>query len=182
MPTFPLSVAQVREHVTTVLPDDAVQRLIDANALSINQRAGTVGSVSLTIAGGQSRYIFLDRPVGAITSITEYFPDPIGISGVVVDSTDYRILNGGTLLERWGYGTHPADWWSDRVEIVYDAVDDSAERNRVLLKLIQLDINRAPGLSEIKIGDYLEQQRGEAYDDEREAILASLVPSPFTFA
>lgn len=177
-----LSVDEFREHISTTLSDSAVQRLLDANAMAIAERAGPLGTASLTLTPSRDRYLFLDRPVSAITSITEYFNDPVGISGIVLDSTDYRLLSGGTLLERWGYGTHPGDWWSDRVELVYTPVDDTAERIRVLIKLCELDLNRKPGLSAISIGDYSEQSRNEAYNDEREAILASLVPSALTFA
>lgn len=177
-----LSVAGLREHVTSSLSDGALQDLLNANSLAIAQRAGPLGSIALTLTPSRDRYVFLDRPVQTITSITEYFSDPIGIGGVVLDATDYRLLSGGTLLERWGYGTHPADWWSDRVELVYVPVDDTAERVRVLVKLCELDLNRQPGLSALSIGDYSEQSRNEAYNDEREAVLASLVPSALTFA
>lgn len=177
-----LTVSQFREHVKTSLPDTAVQRLLDANSLSIDERAGPIGSVPETRYPRQDSLIFLDRPVASITSITEFFNDPIGISGVVLDSTDYRLHSNNTVLERWGYGTHPADWWPTRVEFVYVAVDDSAERIRVLIKLCQLDLNREPGTSMTRMGEYIDQQRGEAYNDEREAILASLVPSSLSFA
>lgn len=182
-PESPLmTVAQLREHVTSRLADSALQRLIDANTLAITERAGAIGSASIVITGNRSRYIFLDRPISTITSITEFFNDPVGIGGVVLDSTDYRIQTGGLILERWGYGTHPADWWSERAELVYVPVDDSVERVRVLIKLIELDLNRQPGLSAVRIGEYSEQSRNEPYNDEREAILASLVPSVLSFA
>lgn len=177
-----LDVAQFREHVITRLPDDAVQRLLDANSMAIDERNGPIGSLELILTPNRDRYLFLDRPVSSIASITEFYNDPVGISGVVLDSTDYRLTSAGQILERWGYGTHPADWWSDRVDIVYSPVDDSADRIRVLIKLCQLDINRDPGTSETRIGPYMQQQRGEAYDDEREAILASLSPAQLTFA
>lgn len=180
--TFPLAVADFREHVKTSLPDAAVQRLLDANALAINERGGPIGSLALVLTPRRDRFLFLDRPIASVTSILEYFNDPVGISGITLDSTDYRIQNAGTILERWGYGTHPADWWSDRVELTYVTVDDSAERNRVLIKLMQLDLNRQPGISSLRAGEVINQQRGEAYNDEREAILASLVPSALSFA
>ena len=177
-----LTPAQFREHVVTRLPDTAVQRLLDANSLAIDERNGPIGSLERVVTRSNQRYIWLDRPAATITSITEFYNDPVGISGVILDSTDWRLLVSGTQLERWGYGTHPGDWWSDRVDLIYMPVDDTAERIRVLLKLCQLDINRNPGSSETRIGSYIEQQRGEPYDDEREAILASLAPSPLTFA
>jgi hypothetical protein len=177
-----LSVAQFREFVQTDLVDDAVQRLLNANSLAIDERAGPPGPIAMTIYPRQQRLLFFDRPIASITSITEFFPDPVGISGVVADATDYRLRDGGRTLERWGYGTHPADWWSSRMEIVYVPVDDTAERVRVLVKLCQLDINRAPGISQTRIGEYMVQSRNEPYDDEREAILASLEPSGMVFA
>lgn len=177
-----LTPTQFREHITTALPDPALQRLIDANTMAISQRAGAVGSLALVLYPRQSSMLFFDRPIGSIVSLVEFFNDPVGISGVTLDSTDYRIQSGGLILERWGYGTHPADWWSHRVEITYVTVDDTAERRRVLVKLVELDLNRQPGLSGQRIGDYMEQSRNEPYNDEREAILASLVPSALTFA
>lgn len=177
-----LTVAQFREHIATDLVDDAVQRLLDANTQAIVRRFGPTDTVTMTRYPRQNTILFFDRPIQAITSITEFFPDPVGISGVAVDPTDYRLRDGGTTLERWGYGTHPADWWSSRVDIVYVPVDDSAERVRVLIKLCELDLNRHPGISQVRIGEYSEQSRNEPYDDEREAILASLTPSGMVFA
>lgn len=177
-----LTVSEFREHVSTTLPDTAVQRLLAANTLAIEQRAGPLGAQPLTLLPRRDVRLYLDRPIASIVSVREVYGDPVGISGITLATNDYKVLNGGRVLERWGYGTNPADWWSERVELVYVPVDDTQERIRVLVKLCELDLNRQPGLSEVRIGDYMEQSRNEPYNDEREAILASLVPSGASFA
>jgi hypothetical protein len=168
--------AQFREHQATSLGDPALQRLIDAAEGAITSRFGALGQFTERRRGG-GLLLFLSRPAGTIASVTERYGDPVGMTDVLLDATDYTLLPDGQTLRREWTGTHKADRWTDDVIVVQTPADDTAERVRVAIALVKLDLTYNPGLTDERIGDWSESYNGSAmpYGLEREAILSTLL-------
>lgn len=168
-----LTVDELREHVTSALGDDALERLLADAEAAIVQRAGPSGDRT-QIAGGGYRFIALHRPAAAITSIVER----TGTTDTTLATDDYLVRPGGYLLERLTDGTHPRGFnWAPRVTVIYAPVDDEATRIAVQIDLVNLDLSYAPGLAEQTIGEWTERYTNNSAwsnSDEREAILARL--------
>ena len=98
-----------------------------------------------------------------------------------LDATDYELKDDGQLLRRLSFGaTHPRSRWWHRVDVTYVPVDDLANRKRVQIALVALDLNHDPGASQETIGSWSEshsQGAGWNYETERRAILDSLSPA-----
>ncbi len=167
-----LSVAQLREHVVSTLPDSALQTLLDAAAAAIVAVAGPSGEIAEYLSaqpfyGDGLHRITTARLIGTIASVTEYSGDV----ATILDATDYRA--SGYVLTRLPSGTHPQWAWSHRVVVVYTPADDTDERNRVQLELVKLDLDSHPGLASQSVEGFAEAYRGD-YEAERAAILATL--------
>jgi hypothetical protein len=171
-----LTVAELREHITTDLGDDALTRLLDAAYDAIDERAGAAGSVTETHRSPSGRLLMLNRRASAIVSVTE---QATGSSPLVLDATDYRLRPSGLMLERLATGINPASYFYGPVDIVLTVVDDASERDRVAIELVALDLEPDEiGVAAERIGDWSETSASgvETYGATREAILASLHP------
>jgi hypothetical protein len=171
-----LTVEQFRDFVRTSLSDESVQKLLEAAKLAIDQVAGPVGEITETIEawewGDGLPRITTKRPMSAVVSVTEY----VGDRPIVLAADDYRV--SGYVLTRLGHGTNPRWHWGSRVVVVYATADDAAERDRVQLELVKLDLTYSPGLSSQTIGTWSEAYTdGATYAADREAILSSLLPT-----
>jgi hypothetical protein len=102
----------------------------------------------------------LKQDAASITSVTEPHDH------VLIADTDYR-LEGQYLERRW-------QAWRAPVVVVYVPVDTRVDRRRVLIKLIQLDMNFQPGVKQQGGGPWMESYSVAGYQAEREAIIATL--------
>jgi len=167
-----------KEHFETDLVDDAIQRLIDAEADEITRRFGSDTSVTeqyllATPMGynGQEaqkvsqRRIWTKRQIGAVTTVKE--GPTLGASDLttLVENTDFRVINNGWAIERIDTD------FDRRVEIVYVPGTDVKRRDRVTIDLVKLAI-QFQGLSSERVGDW--QGNHLDYQRERESILNSL--------
>jgi hypothetical protein len=171
-----LTTAEFREHQATDLPDAALQRLIDAAEAAIAARYGTLAQLTDRRRGGGT-LLFLSRRAATIAGVTE------GSTGLAAN--DYTLLPDGMTLRREITGTNAATTWADPTVVTFTPLDDSAERARVTIALVQLDINHNPGLSAEAVGDWSQSYAdGNTmhYGIEREAILATLADSRLGFA
>ncbi len=171
-----LSVAEFREHVTTPLVDDALQRLLDASEAEIDQEAGALGSTT-ELAFGSGRYIFLARPASAFASVTETW----GSTATVLAADDYLVHPGGLLLERLSTGTNSRSRWWGQVAVIYTPADDTDIRIGVQLDLMQLMLNFIPGVSMEQVGAWTRQLAANSAwnnSEERGSILSRLAPEP----
>lgn len=185
-----LTPEKFRQHHATALGDPALQDLIDAAEAAITGRYGALAE--FTDRRGRPGYpggtlLFTSRKVGTITSVTERYGDVLGITDIVMATSDYTLLPDRQTLRREYNGAHPADRWTDVVIVVYTPFDDTAERLRVAIALVQLDLSHNPGIVSEQIGDYQAQYAPRSggsmnYDLERDAILASLQPFGLGFA
>lgn len=167
-----LSVDQLREHVTSELGDDALQRLLDAAEEAIVARAGEPGTRTELFDGGQ-RFIALAQVADSITSISELILS--AVYPLAVD--DYLIHPDGMVLERLSTGTFPSYHWLGQITVIYVPVSDDATRAEVQIALCQLDLGYAPGIAEETIGDWTERYTNNSawnVETERESILSRL--------
>lgn len=175
-----LTLDEVREFVTTPLSDDALQKFIDAAEAAIVKRYGAIEEITEVHVGGQS-VLALDRVVASITSVQE----SVGDTTTDLTADDYTSAVGSRWLTRGQYGPNYAARWGASVSISFMPFDDTAERIRVAVKLIQLDCTSHPGLTAQQIGEWSETYAANSvfnYEIEREAILASLGQPEALFA
>lgn len=150
-----ITVADLREHVETDLPESAIQRLIDdADQLVIDTYGAhgpAVQTDDLYVDDG-SEYVFPQRPVDAVTTVTEYTSET---TSKVLDPTDYRLLHNGQSMLRLRNGTNPAVGWGYRVVVAYVITTAENPRRRgVVIDLVRLSINHSSGLRSERAGDY----------------------------
>lgn len=171
-----LTPEEFREHQSTALGDEAVQRLIDAARAAIVARFGPSKEFTEQRRGGGS-LIFLSRPADTVTTVVERFGDQLGMADTTLDASDYTVLPGGASIRREYTGVHPGDLWGDRVFVTYKPTDDDADRKRVEIALVKLDINHNPGLTSEQIADWSATYADNSamnYSRERDEILSSL--------
>jgi hypothetical protein len=146
---------QLREHISTSLTDSALQTIIDGEEQDIVSRYGSHTSQVEEIEDDTpGSLIFPRRPVSSITSITEVWPDTSGggSTATTLASDDYVIVPGGREIRRLNTGTHPLEYWGNRVTITYVPVVDTAKRIRALIDLCKLTISATPGLKSESVG------------------------------
>ena len=163
----------------TNLGDEALQSLLDAALEAITARYGDIGDESVDIRRPTGPSIRLSQRAQSIISVTEQPAVGWGSWGgrkVDLDVLDWQLRPGGAILERLPTGPNPAYRWRGRVEVHYWPVDDAAERDRVAVDLVKLDLNLQPGLIETSIGTWSEKSSklAASYQTEREDILSSL--------
>jgi hypothetical protein len=164
-----ITAAQAREHIETDLIDAALTRLInDADAAIVDRYGPHTGDVTVDLEG-EGAQIFLDRPVGAVTSVTEYVVRQ-DATGVVLAANDWRAL-GGHRLERLNTGTNPRSTWGERIVLVYAPADEAARRTFMTVDLVKLAA-KYEALESEGIGDY--RATHVKYERERQAILGRM--------
>lgn len=170
-----LTVAGLREFISTGLSDAALQILLDATEADIVKAAGDPDEQTEYIQGGYPALV-LSRPMPSpdydLVSVTE---DSDSASPTLLDETDYRI--DGHLLHRLDTGTNPGWKWYGLVEVVYVPPDRTAERKRAQVALIQLDPSVGADITSERIGEYsVSYGKGNTYAERYQAILDSLRP------
>jgi hypothetical protein len=167
-----LSVADLKLHLGhTTTENAALQRLLDAAEASIDARIGPLGTVTETHRAS-GPLLPLTRRAQAVLSVIE--------QGVTLAPNDYALRPSGAIVERLTTGTHPERRWRGSVSITIATPDDTAERIRVQIGLVKLDLGFTPGTGSERIGDWSEtssQQQGITYAQLREEYLASLAPA-----
>lgn len=165
----------------TSLGDEALQSLLDAALEAIVARFGSINDEAVEQRRPTGPLIRLSQRAQQIISVSEQTSVGWTFGGwggttVDLDVLDYQLRPGGSILERLATGPNPARRWRGRVEVHYWPVDDGAERDRVAVDLVKLDLAYAPGLVEQTIGTWTERyaRQDTPYQAEREAILASL--------
>lgn len=167
-----LTVEQLREHVTTELGNDAVQRLLDAAEEAIVKRAGAAGAVTERLGGGY-RFLSLRTPAASISSVVE----TVGDTDTTLAVDDFRLYPAGMVLERLDDGTNQRSTWGSQVVVAYTPVDQDSTRQLVQIELVKMALNYAPGTTEERIGEWVQRF---SFDSawtpamEREEILSQL--------
>lgn len=161
-----LTVDLVRERVPTSLSDEALGSLITDTYASIASTLGAAGPITELLTADAGDLLMLSRPPASIDTVVE--------QDIELDPEDYS-LSTTHLLRRLATGPHPARRWRGRPEVTYTVLNDEAERDRIALALIALELTHQPGLVSQRIGEYSETygQGAASYSQERADIFAS---------
>lgn len=171
-----LTVEQLRAFVTSALGDDELQLLLDGAEAAIVARYGPAGADVTEIYDGGQTYIFLRRQASAIVEVKE----DVEVENTTITTTDYRLRPDGVSLRRLETGPNFRHGWGQPVSVKYTPIDDTAERKRIQVALVELELNHDPGSTMETIGSWTEQSQSSSvwnYEAERESILASLAAS-----
>ena len=173
-----LTAADVRAHVDTALDDTAIQAVIDRLDADLVQRAGPHSGPLTEVLRGGTPSVYLRRPVATLTSVRE---------GATLDAStpaldlvaEIRLWTAEGRVERIGANPWPAIGsaplaFAPLVEVVYDPVDDTAPRQRVLLELVRLDLAQS-GRARERIGAGYAYTALD-YDARRDSLIRELRP------
>ena len=143
-----LSVAEIKEHVTTGLSDEALGRLIDAQDSYIRRMVGphdpTTTMVYETDGGGghyrdytsgpgQDR-IWLPRPAASIATVEDRYLFDSGWT--VRDASEYYLSDGGRSVS---LNQHFREWFRELVRVTFTPFPENAERVQALIDLVRLE-------------------------------------------
>lgn len=163
-----LDVSGVRGFVETSLGDTELGILVAAAYDAITERYGGA-EVTERRRGQRGVVLMLAHRASEIDTITE--------DGVALDADDFELRPGGRLVERKDDGPNPSSRWRGYVDVVYANAIADAQRDRVAVALVQLDVNNQPGMTGERLGDHQVTFAANSvfnYEIEREAILSSL--------
>ena len=136
-----LTVAEVKEHVTTGLSDAALERLIDAQDSYIRQKLGQHDPATTMVyevdldPGYQS--IWLPRPAVSIATLEKR--RRLDSAWTVQDAETYYLSDEGrsvqTTRSLWTWGWGWGNRFEMRVRVTYTPVPENAERTQALIRL-----------------------------------------------
>lgn len=164
-----LTVPEVREHVTTTLGDDALERVIDACQADIDRWAG-----SFQYPADEAQEV-VETVYAQGRTLLRLSMEPLEVAEVVdiVGSTETALLVDddwrirGDSLERVGY------LWGERTRVTYTPANSLTIRQRALWKLVQLEINHDPLVGSQRVGEWSRSSMvgTDSYREEKAAIL-----------
>jgi hypothetical protein len=164
------SVARLREFLTSSLSDATLGTYLTAALEAVDDVLGPA-TVTEHVNAGRGDLLMLSREAESIVSIIE----DERWSALTLAADDYLLSDSGQLLYRLHTGTNPAWIWRGRVAVTYVRDVMAADRIRIAVALVQLELNHRPGLAALSTEGYSETFRPTAdYLSEREAILSSL--------
>jgi hypothetical protein len=166
-----LTVARLREHVETSLPDAALERILASCELAIARWAGplsfdeddVVEDVTETVSAPGRTLLRLRQLPTAVSAVVDLHG---GVEDVL-DPSDYRVEE--RFLRRLG------STWGERTTVVYTPTDDSAVRRTVLVQLCQLELNVQPGMASQGAGGWTESYG--RYLRQRDELLRAIRPA-----
>lgn len=168
-----LTVEELREHVGDGPSDDVLERFLEAAIQALDERFGPELAYDEETSDRAVPYrslVYLSRRAQSISSVTE--------DGTVLDVSEYEMRSAGKSVQRLDADGEPTDW-SFPVDVTFTPYMDDAERDRVCIKLVELDLDYAPGMTGSTVGPWSEQhpQGDEDYRRIRESILRSFKPA-----
>lgn len=180
LPATPLlSVAELRSLIQTDITDPGLALLEAIAESEIVGRYGpnypgpnTYTKTRTDLSVVNSNWVYLDRPVESIVSITEYYGNELSELSRVLDPTDYRIHYGGYGIERIGTGVNQSWLFGHRVVIVYVPKDDSMKRRGVIVELVRMS-TRSTGLKTETTGN-VSSSGFDSYSQARQDLIDSL--------
>ena len=132
-----LSVAEVKEHVSTDLSDTALERIVDAQDLYIRQMVGVhdpAATMSYT-ADQPGRRISLPRRATSIDSVT--ILSPYG-GERVMDASRYWLASEGLAVQVYDYYVYYPE--VDRIMVVFTPASENVQRANALIELVRLAV------------------------------------------
>lgn len=159
-----VNVTEIKARIKTVLGDDDLQSVIDQAEADIVAAVGahyvnSTTTVTETVEGGLPN-LYLRRPITSITSITE--------DDALLAATDYQLWGAQGRIQR----LYPGALWGSVIVVVFAPADDNAQRKRVLLDLVRLDLERTAMRHESVGGEYAYD--APEWEQERAGIMRRL--------
>lgn len=144
-----LTVGELQGLVETHLTPGVLQQAIDWVETQLTEEIGEpyTGAAITETHAGYGRHLFLSRPIGSITTITEYVTLTDG-TGVVLTATDYAVWADEGMIERLGTAK-----WGAKVAVAYVPQDDRARWKQAIIDLVRLLIDRTSFVSESVAGE-----------------------------
>jgi hypothetical protein len=168
-----LTVEELREHVGAGPTDDVLERLLEAATQALDLRFGPEPAYDEETSERVPPYrslVYLSRRAQSVSDVQE--------DGASLDAAAYELQQSGRALRRLDADGEPI-FWGARVDVTYAPYPDGAERDRVCIQLVNLELDYAPGLTGSTVGPWTEQHPAgdESYRKMRESILRSYRPS-----
>lgn len=161
-----VDLADLRARFGTGPSDDALETAILAAYESLDEMYGPFTASVTEHLRPYGQWVDLSHRASAVSEVIE--------GTTTLDPADYTIWPGGRSLRRLTSGDPTA--WLDWIDVTYTRMSMDAERDRVAIALVDLDVNRpTSGLTSITVGPWSEHY-GTAegqYAKDREAILRS---------
>lgn len=131
-----MTVNEVRNHINTDAPDEAIQQLLDAETEAIEYLLGSVESditETFNFLDYPDKFLVLKRDAVSITSVTE--------DDVALAATDYELLDGNRVLARKGWIMDTSYiYWGTKVTVVYTPRNVSKSGARALIYLMKIGL------------------------------------------
>jgi hypothetical protein len=167
-----LTVAQLREHVETSLPDTALERILASCELAIADWAGplelddddAVVAVTETVPAPGRTLLQLRQVPTEVTSVVDLHR---GVE-TTLDASAWRVED--RYVRRLGDRT-----WGERTTVTFTPFDNSAVRRTVLVQLCQLELNVQPGMAAQGTGPWSETYG--KYLRQRDELLRAIRPA-----
>ena len=142
MPSELLTVAEVKEHVTTGLSDTALGRLIDAQDSYIQRMVGPHDPATTMVYETESGYasgqglqrIWLPRPASSISTVEDRYPYDSEFT--VRAGSEYYLSDGGRSVN---LKLHFYEFFRPVVRVTFTPVSENAERAQALIDLVRLE-------------------------------------------
>jgi hypothetical protein len=168
-----LAVDELRARVETAVSDPDLQALLDrieaeCKAAVGNPYTSAVATITETHEGG-GRDLFLKRPVGTISSVTEYSSLDASTGTVITTSGYYAWPNQGRLQRLQSGGK-----WGARVVVVYVPQDDRHKWKEAEIDLARLALARAPMKAEA-VADELSYTAPDNWEVEKRRVIRRLM-------
>ena len=145
--SYPLTVEAFRALVTSSATDGYIQALLDAAQVRIDAKLGPPATDVSELISVRGELIMLSRAASEITAVFE--------AGHALDPADFELRPGGTIVRRLRTGQWPyIRGWRGGIDISYTPIDDSADRERLQLLLVQYALEFPTGGGSERIGEY----------------------------
>ena len=164
-----LTVAEVKERVSTGLPDAALELLIDAQDAYIQRMVGEHDPATTMVyedQGSRRLRVWLPRPASSIALVEDRFPADSAWT-VRAPSTYYLSDQGRSAEIGWG------ELFRTRVRITFTPVPQNDERIQALVALVRLE-TQDTGLDSERDDTYSYKAKDKA--KARMEIIAALTP------
>jgi len=167
-----ISVEEIKSRIRTDLGDAPLGQIINEEEAEIVRRFGVHaedGTVIETIDSEKECNVFLPRRIFSVSSVTE----GDGITQTALAVADYRVWPNEGRLERIATLGITIEW-QPHVVITYTPQDDKFERQRILLELCRISIERQVMKQETVGQQDYSYKSPDNWERERENVLSKL--------
>lgn len=163
----------IKARTEVCVDDTELQALVDEATAELEARLGPSASDGPISFSERPRGPLVDLPRPAVVGGDLVVTERRGDTSTVLSADDYDLRNGGRTLRRRSDGTNPYERWAPDVDLTYTPVDDDAQREEVIVRLVQLSLEYDP-VAQRSVGDT--SQSNLVFTLERERLIGQLAP------